>query len=107
MVSATFGNEMWSSQGAGLTRITKAIQVRVGNSVRLVLQNEKEAMKKKKETQLSAEAKKERFLAEAAKRDQLLAEVENDKKKAIGQGFGLFKKNFGLWDDKKDEGAGF
>ena len=28
MVSATFGRELWSTQGAGLDRVTKAIKVR-------------------------------------------------------------------------------
>lgn len=37
MVSATFGNELWSVKGAGLTRVMKAIKVRIGTSVSVSL----------------------------------------------------------------------
>lgn len=102
MVSATFGPEMWSTKGAGLSRVTNAIKVRVGTSVKLVVQNEKEAKKRAAEAKFSAEVKKERFLAEAAKRDSLLKEIESDNKSAVKSGFGLFKKNFGLWGNQDD-----
>ena len=97
MVSATFGNELWSTQGAGLSRVIKAIKVRVGNSVKLVLQNKAEKAKAEKNAKLSAAAKVEEFKRQAAKRDKLLAEVESERKQAFGAGFGLFQKNFGLW----------
>jgi len=97
MVSATFGSEMWSTQGAGISRVTKAIKVRAGRTVKLVVQNEKEIKKAKSRASESAEAKAERFLAEQAKRDQLLKEVESERKNALKGGFGIFKKNMGLW----------
>lgn len=37
MVSATFGNDLWSVRGAGLDRVMKAIKVRVGTSVSVSL----------------------------------------------------------------------
>jgi len=102
MVSATFGDEMWSTQGAGMTRVQKAIKVRSGRTVKLVVQNEKEIKAKQKQASESAEVKAQRFLAEQAKRDKLLKEVEADRKQAAKGGFGVFKKNFGLWGDKED-----
>ena len=57
MVSATFGNELWSTQGAGLGRVTKAIKVRVGTSVKLVVQNDQEIKKAKVQATESADAK--------------------------------------------------
>jgi hypothetical protein len=98
MVSATFGNELWSTQGAGISRVQKAIKVRSGPTVKLVVQNLKEMTARKKEVNLSADVKKARFLAEAAQRESLLKEIEQDNKEAVKSGFGLFKKNFGLWD---------
>jgi hypothetical protein len=97
MVSATFGNDLWSTQGAGLSRVTKAIKVRVGNSCKLVLQNKAEKAKAEKATKMSAAAKVEEFKRQAAKKNALLAELETEKNQAVKGGFGLFQKNFGLW----------
>ena len=76
MVSATFGNDMWSTQGAGLSRTMKAIKVRVGNSCKLVLQNKAEKAKADKMTKMSAAKKVEEFKRQAAKKNELLAEGE-------------------------------
>jgi C-terminal processing protease CtpA/Prc len=97
MVSATFGNELWSVNGAGLGRVQKAIQVRVGTTVKLVVQNEKEKKKVAKAATMSADEKAERFLAEQSKRDTLLKQLNTEAKDAAKGGFGLFKKNFGIW----------
>ena len=42
MTSATFGNQLWSCKGSGLQRVLKAIKVRAGNTVTLVLESETE-----------------------------------------------------------------
>lgn len=97
MVSATFGKDLWSTKGAGIGRVVNAIKVRVGQTVTLVVQNEKEAKARAKEAVLSATAKRDKFIAEQQKRDQLLQELDQERKGAVGGGFGLFKKNFGLW----------
>jgi 3-hydroxyacyl-CoA dehydrogenase len=102
MVSATFGNEMWSTQGAGLSRVKKAIQVRSGATVRLVVQNKDEMKKAQKAASQSEEKKLERFLAEQQKRDSLLKELNTEKKAAVSGGFGLFKKNFGIWGAEEE-----
>ena len=101
MVSATFGNELWSTQGAGLSRVQRAIQVRSGRTVKLVVQNKDEMKKAKKEANVSEEKKLERFLTEQKRRDSLLKEIEGETKSAVSGGFGLFKKNLGLWGDKE------
>jgi hypothetical protein len=47
MVSATFGDEVWSARGAGLGMIMQAIKVRQGNTVKIVLERSKVAAPKK------------------------------------------------------------
>merc|ERR1712094_144512 len=42
MCSATFGNQMWSTRGAGLDRVMRAIEVRAGPTCSLVLQSKAE-----------------------------------------------------------------
>uniref|UniRef100_A0A7S2RXM9 PDZ domain-containing protein n=1 Tax=Rhizochromulina marina TaxID=1034831 RepID=A0A7S2RXM9_9STRA len=101
MVSATFGNELWSAKGAGLGRVTKAIKVRIGNSVQLVVQNEKEAAKRARAAQMSAGEKKRREEEQMAKRDKLMSEIKDERSAAVKTGFGLNKKFFGLWGDEQ------
>lgn len=90
-VSATFGNDMWSTRGVGLTRVLAAIRVRAGSTVSLALENANQSQKKraKSETQLEAmEAAREKS---QQKKDTLLKELENDEKKLTkGKFFGLF-----------------
>mmetsp|Transcript_19955 Transcript_19955/g.24180 ORF Transcript_19955/g.24180 Transcript_19955/m.24180 type:complete len:164 (+) Transcript_19955:29-520(+) len=45
MCSATFGGDMWSTRGVGLSRVVRAIEVRSGNSVSLVVQSKAEQKK--------------------------------------------------------------
>lgn len=45
-ISATFGEDLWSVRGAGLARIQKAVQVRQGNFVTLVLESTAESKTK-------------------------------------------------------------
>jgi len=97
MVSATFGNELWNVNGAGISRVKKAIQVRQGDMVKLVVQSKEEMLKKQKELKVSEEVKLKRFLAEQEQREKLLGEINEERKGAFGSGFGLGKKNFGLW----------
>ena len=42
MASATFGNQMWSTRGVGLQRVMRAIEVRAGQTVSLVVQSKAE-----------------------------------------------------------------
>lgn len=95
MVSATFGDDMWSCRGAGLTRVMSTIKVRNSKPVRLVLEAPTEAEEKKRRliafkelTASEKEAKKKKdddLLADMLKEDQELF------KKGVKKGFfGLF-----------------
>jgi len=76
-VSATFGDEMWSTRGCGKYRLEKSIAVRQGQNISLVLENPKNL----KERALSEkEAKKQRDRMTRMQR-QLQDEVDEDKKK--------------------------
>jgi hypothetical protein len=91
MCSATFGNQMWSTRGVGLTRVLAAIRVRAGNTVSLVVEN-KAGYKKK----ASITAQQQKAMAAAAasaqkKKDSLLSELEKDEGKLKrGKFLGLF-----------------
>mmetsp|Transcript_15448 Transcript_15448/g.38426 ORF Transcript_15448/g.38426 Transcript_15448/m.38426 type:complete len:198 (-) Transcript_15448:3267-3860(-) len=91
MCSATFGDQMWSTRGVGLTRVLAAIRVRAGPTVSLVFESPNQ---KKKRAQLSSKQRKaqeDARLAAQAKKDQLLSELEKDEKKlSKGKFFGLF-----------------
>mmetsp|Transcript_15449 Transcript_15449/g.38434 ORF Transcript_15449/g.38434 Transcript_15449/m.38434 type:complete len:198 (-) Transcript_15449:3260-3853(-) len=91
MCSATFGDQMWSTRGVGLTRVLAAIRVRAGPTVSLVVES---PTQKKKRAQLSSKQRKaqeDARLAAQAKKDQLLSELEKDEKKlSKGKFFGLF-----------------
>ncbi|KAA8498018.1 hypothetical protein FVE85_5603 [Porphyridium purpureum] len=47
-VSATFGDEVWSTRGIGLARVMKSIEVRQGDFVTLVLESPEQVSEKKK-----------------------------------------------------------
>ena len=49
----------------------------------------------------AAHSQAQRFIEESKKRNALLTELQSERKSAVSGGFGLFKKNFGLWG--KDE----
>ena len=91
MCSATFGNDMWSTRGVGLTRVLAAIRVRAG-LVRLVFETPAGYQKKVKQTKIDLAARAEAEAAAQAKRDALLQEMDSDEKKLKGQ-----RKFFGLW----------
>jgi len=41
-VSATFGDEVWSTRGVGIDRVLKSIKIRAGDFVTIVLENSEE-----------------------------------------------------------------
>lgn len=78
MVSATFGNEMWSARGIGKYRLEKSIAVRQGMTIDFVLESsddQNKAARKKEAERAKAEAEKMSRL-----QAQLTKEVEEDKK---------------------------
>jgi hypothetical protein len=91
MCSATFGNEMWSTRGVGLTRVLAAIRVRSGNTVKLVFENTKEAKTKASVSQKQAKAMEDARIAAQLKKDALLNQLEQDEQKLNKKKFlGLF-----------------
>jgi hypothetical protein len=91
MCSATFGNQLWSTRGAGLTRVLAAIRVRAGPTVKLVL--ESKAGYQKKATVTAQQKKAMEAAAEQAqkKKDSLLTQLEKDESKLKrGKFLGLF-----------------
>jgi hypothetical protein len=80
MCSATFGNEMWSVRGVGLTRVLAAIRVRSGNSVKLVFESPNQTKKKQTVTMQQIKAREDAARIAQAKKDQLLTELESDEK---------------------------
>jgi len=79
MVSATFGDELWSARGVGKYRLEKSIAVRQGGNIKFVLESSDDSDKKrmqKRAKELEKEnAKMSRLQA------QLAAEVDAEKKK--------------------------
>jgi hypothetical protein len=92
MCSATFGDDMWSTRGVGLTRVLAAIRVRSGSTVKLVVEGPKTLAKKQSDTMKQIQAREAAAVAAQAKKDQLLSELESDERKLRkGKGFfGLF-----------------
>lgn len=91
MCSATFGDQMWSTRGVGLTRVLAAIRVRAGPTVKLVFENPKESKRKAKFTKQQAQQQEEARERAQAKKDALLKELEKDEKKLKkGKFLGLF-----------------
>lgn len=91
MCSATFGDQMWSTRGVGLTRVLAAIRVRAGPTVKLVFESTNETKKKSKQTSKAAAAAEEARIRAQQKKDQLLAELKSDEKKLKkGKFLGLF-----------------
>ena len=81
MVSATFGDEMWSARGIGKMRLEKSIAVRQGMTISFVTESTD------KNTQKNMKAMQEKADKEAARmtrlQKQLTAEVEAEKKKKL------------------------
>jgi hypothetical protein len=91
MCSATFGDEMWSTRGVGLTRVLAAIRVRAGPSVKLVFESPNQYKKKAAISSKQRAAMEEARQAAQAKKDSLLEELEKDEKKLNkGKFLGLF-----------------
>ena len=91
MCSATFGNEMWSCRGVGLTRVLAAIRVRAGPTVSLVFESPKQGKVKGVEVARQAQAARDAKVRAQAKRDELLKELESDETRLKkGKFLGLF-----------------
>jgi len=91
MCSATFGDEMWSTRGVGLTRVLAAIRVRAGPRVKLVLESPAQYKRKAVLSTKQQQAMEDARLAAQAKKDKLLSELEKDEKKLKkGKFLGLF-----------------
>mmetsp|Transcript_26709 Transcript_26709/g.73483 ORF Transcript_26709/g.73483 Transcript_26709/m.73483 type:complete len:203 (-) Transcript_26709:1606-2214(-) len=91
MCSATFGDDMWSTRGVGLTRVLAAIRVRAGPYVKLVFetpsQYKSKAVTSTKQRKAAADAR----AAAQDKKDRLLDQLEQDEKKLKkGKFLGLF-----------------
>ena len=81
MCSATFGDDMWSTRGVGLTRVLAAIRVRAGPTVKLVFESQNQYQKKAAMSSKQAQAAEDARRAAQAKKDALLDELEKDEKK--------------------------
>merc|ERR1712232_980945 len=91
MCSATFGTEMWSTRGVGLTRVLAAIRVRSGTKAKLAFESPTQTAKKRQRTEASAQAVQEARRKAQEKKDRLLRELEADEEKLKGgKFFGLF-----------------
>ena len=91
MCSATFGSQMWSCRGVGLTRVLAAIRVRAGPTVSLVFESQNQRKVKGVEVAKQAAAAREARERAQKKRDELLQELENDEQKLKkGKFLGLF-----------------
>jgi hypothetical protein len=91
MCSATFGGDMWSCRGVGLTRVLAAIRVRAGPTVKLVFESPGAYKTKKADTLKQLQAREAASVTAQAKKDQLLTELEKDEQKLKkGKFLGLF-----------------
>jgi hypothetical protein len=81
MVSATFGDEMWSSRGCGKYRLEKSIAVRQGMTISFVVESPDDGSKKR----MAEMKKKQDKEAERMTRLQkmMAEEVEQEKKKGF------------------------
>lgn len=91
MCSATFGDQMWSTRGVGLTRVLAAIRVRAGATVKLALESPNESKKRATVTTKQLKAAEDARKKAQAKKDRLLGELEQDEQKLKkGKFLGLF-----------------
>jgi len=93
MVSATFGDDMWSARGVGLDRVVKSIQVRNTKPVKLVLEAKNEQLEKKRQAIAFKELSDAELAAKQKKDDELLAAMEQDDKALRKKRTGFM----GLW----------
>ena len=85
MVSATFGDEMWSARGVGKYRLEKSIAVRQGMTISFVVEN-RDDNSEKRLRQLAEQQKKENAKIDRLQK-MMTKEVEEQKKQGP----------FGLW----------
>mmetsp|Transcript_72959 Transcript_72959/g.110079 ORF Transcript_72959/g.110079 Transcript_72959/m.110079 type:complete len:201 (+) Transcript_72959:227-829(+) len=91
MCSATFGDQMWSTRGVGLSRVLAAIRVRAGPTVKLVFESSTQYKKKAQLTTAQRKAMDDARAAAQAKKDDLLSELEQSEQKIKkGKFLGLF-----------------
>lgn len=91
MCSATFGDQMWTCRGAGLTRVLAAIRIRAGPTVKLVFESTTETKSKRGNVTKAAKAAEEARARAQDKKDTLLAELKQDEKRLKkGKFLGLF-----------------
>jgi len=91
MCSATFGDDMWSTRGVGLTRVLAAIRVRAGPKVKLAIESPNQYKSKAAKTTKQKQAREDARMAAQAKKDQLLNQLEDDEVKLKKKKFlGLF-----------------
>jgi len=93
MASATFGDEMWSCRGVGLTRVLSVIKMRNTKPVKLVLEAVNEAEEKKRRAIAFAELSEAEKLAKQKKDDELLASMLDEDKDLVKKRKGFL----GLW----------
>lgn len=91
MCSATFGDDMWSTRGVGLTRVLAAIRVRAGPKVKLVFETPSQYKSKVAKSTKQKKAADDARAAAQQKKDALLSQLEQDEKKLKkGKFLGLF-----------------
>lgn len=92
MCSATFGDQMWSTRGVGLTRVLAAIRVRAGPTVSLVFESPGEAKMKAETSSKAAAAAEDARIRAQRKKDKLLKELDetDEKLRKNNKFFGLF-----------------
>jgi len=88
MVSATFGDEMWSARGVGKMRLEKSIAVRQGMTISFVVESPNDNTKRDAEQLRKKKEKEAERLSRLQK--QLTQETEMEKKKGGGLFGGLF-----------------
>lgn len=80
MVSATFGDDMWSARGVGLDRVVKSIQVRNTKPVKLALEARSEQEEKRRQAIAFRELTEAEKAAKQKRDDELLAAMQEDDK---------------------------
>lgn len=93
MVSATFGEDMWSTRGVGLGRVLSAIKVRNTKPVKLALEAPTEAEEKKRRAIAYAEISDAEKAKKKAKDDDLMASMLQEDKDLLKKRKGFL----GLW----------
>ena len=91
MCSATFGGDMWSTRGVGLTRVLAAIRVRAGPTVKLAFESPSETKTKARRSTKAVQAAEDARKRAQEQKDQLLSELQADERKLKkGKFLGLF-----------------